>query len=277
MIADRHPPQDFWALKTRIEAEHAHFPRRLKQIASTVLTAPDEIAFSTIAQISRSAGVQPSSLVRFAQNLGYRGFSEMQAVFRERLKQDRFEHRARVDDLPPHGARLHFEAFADAAHRSLNDASQRLNGQQLDDVIAGLAQAERIFVVANRRAFPAGAYAAYAFGALGLKAILIDQIGGLGRFQLDVSGPSDALLAISFSPYAEETLDLARRAFERQVPVFSLTDGPTSPLLSFSKAWIEINEADYAAFRSLAATLTLIMTLAASLAKNKEAVLSKAQ
>ena len=80
-------PREFAALKTLIMARSQTLPRRLVQIASYALDNPDEIAFGTAASIAAKAAVQHSTLVRLSQALGYQGFSDLQQVFRSRLRE----------------------------------------------------------------------------------------------------------------------------------------------------------------------------------------------
>src|SRR5688572_27106891 len=58
---------------------------QLQRIAGFALEHPQDMALDTVASLARGAGVQPSAMVRFAQALGFGGFSEMQRVFRGRL------------------------------------------------------------------------------------------------------------------------------------------------------------------------------------------------
>jgi DNA-binding MurR/RpiR family transcriptional regulator len=67
-------PRDFESLKALIVARAPSLPRRLSQVATYALEQPDEIAFGTVASIALVADVQPSTLVRFSQSLGYQGF-----------------------------------------------------------------------------------------------------------------------------------------------------------------------------------------------------------
>ena len=60
-------------------------PKRLAQVATFALANPDDIAFGTAASIAEQAHVQPSALIRFARH-GYQGFSDLQSVFRDRLR-----------------------------------------------------------------------------------------------------------------------------------------------------------------------------------------------
>ncbi|ULJ75571.1 MurR/RpiR family transcriptional regulator [Rhizobium gallicum] len=82
----RRPPEDFEALRSLINAKHALFPKRLAQVARHVLDNPDGVALGSIASIATAAQVTPSTLIRFAQFLGYDGFSTLQAIFREAVR-----------------------------------------------------------------------------------------------------------------------------------------------------------------------------------------------
>ena len=81
-----------------------------------------------------------------------------------------------------------------------------------------LAAAEAIHVVGQRRAFAVATYLAYAFGQLGPRTHLLDGAGGMTLHQASFIAAADVLVAVSFAPYAPETLAVARRAVERGAP-----------------------------------------------------------
>ncbi len=79
-------PADFEAFKQRLVEIEATLPKRLKQTAAFALQNPDEIALGTASGVARRADVQASTLVRFAQALGFSGFTDLQGVFRTHLR-----------------------------------------------------------------------------------------------------------------------------------------------------------------------------------------------
>ena len=270
------PPRDFATLKALIAERAAEFPKRLTQIAGFALEHPDEIAFGTVSSIAEQAAVQPSALVRFAQAMGYQGFSDMQEVFRSRLRDRILNYGERLEQLRAHAqetSKPHviFQGFCEASAKSIAALEEKLSPDDLDRAVDRLSAADTIYLIGLRRSFPIASYMAYAFGKLGVKAILVDAVGGLAAEQITFAGPRDAVLAISFTPYASETVTLARAAAERGVPVVSVTDSPFSPLAQMAGLWIEISEANFEGFRSMAATLTLAMTLTVAVAERREA------
>jgi DNA-binding MurR/RpiR family transcriptional regulator len=268
-------PRDFPALKALITARAAALPKRLTQIASFALENPDEIAFGTVSSIAAQAEVQPSALVRFSQAMGYQGFSDMQEVFRSRLRDRILNYNERLEQLRAHAeaaSRPHliFRGFCEASARSITALEEKLDPADLDRAVERLARARTIYLLGLRRSYPIAAYMAYAFGKLGVHAILVDAVGGLAAEQMNFATAEDAVLAISFAPYAAETVELARASAHRSVPLVAITDSPLSPLARIAKPWIEVTEANFEGFRSMAATLTLAMTLTVAVAGRRQ-------
>jgi DNA-binding MurR/RpiR family transcriptional regulator len=268
------PPRDFAALKALITERAPVLPKRLTQIAGFALDNPDEVAFGTVSSIAEQAAVQPSTLVRFAQALGYQGFSDMQEIFRSRLRDRILNYDERLQQLRQHAPatskpNVIFQGFCEASARSIAALEEKLDPADLDRAVDVLARAGTLYLVGLRRSFPIASYMAYALGKLGVRTILVDAVGGLAAEQVTFAGPEDAVLAISFTPYASETVSLTRAAAGRGVPVVAITDSPFSPLAQIAGLWIEISEANFEGFRSMAATLTLAMTLTVAIAERR--------
>ena len=73
----------------------------------------------------------------------------------------------------------------------------------------------------------------------------------------------DVLLAIRFSPYANEVLKLAGNAQGMRIPVIVITDSILSSLGLFSDVCLEVKETDVFGFRGV--VLGALMCLALSL------------
>lgn len=268
-------PRDFESLKAFIVARAPSLPRRLAQVAAYALEQPDEIAFGTVASIAQAAEVQPSTLVRFSQSLGYAGFSDLQDVFRSRLRDRIMNYEERIEHMREHAitaskASVIFSGFSDASQKSLNDLREKLDATKLEEAVDMLAKADTIFLIGLRRSFPISSYMSYAFGKLGIRNNLIGATGGLAAEDVSFASKRDVVLAISFTPYASETIKLAQDTAARNVPIIAITDSPFSPLAPIAKPWFEVQEANFEGFRSMAATLSLAMTLTVAVAERRK-------
>lgn len=266
-------PRDYAGLRASIVARRERLPKRLAQVASFAVGHPDEIAFGTAASIAAKAEVQPSTLIRFSQAMGYGGFSELQAVFRQHLRDRVPDYEARLSALSGTGSAsklaLLFESFCDAGERSVAALRKTLDVEQLTTGVDILAKARTIYLIGLRRSFPVVSYMAYAFGKLGIRHVLIDSVGGMAGEVASFAEEGDAVFAISFTPYASETIALAGQAAERGVPVVAVTDSPFSPLAQGARIWFEVVEADVEGFRSLSASFALVTTLTVAVAERR--------
>ena len=273
-------PRDFDSLRATILERRESLPKRIAQVAAYALDNPDDIAFGTAASIATSAGVQPSTLIRFAQQLGFDGFTSMQTVFRERLRGRTTSYDERLSALRADagtgaGHRAVFDGFVAAATTSLTDIARSIDAAHLEQAIDLLADAGTVYILAKRRSYPVASYLAYALGKLKVRSQLIESAGGLNAEMIGFATPKDAAIAISFSPYAPATVEEARSMAALGVPVVAITDSAFSPLAQIASVWFEVAEADFGGFRSLSATMALAMAIAVSVAEKRRAATGK--
>ncbi len=265
------PPGSFEALRLQLMARRDTLPKRLAQVAAYAIENPDDVALSTASSLAARAHVQPSTLVRFAQVFGYSGFADLQAVFRERLRDRVPSYEARLSALADSAQEatasgLLFDGFADAAEHSIKGLRSRLRPDQFDEAVEVLAGAETIYLIGQRRSFAVSSYVSYLLGTLGIKHVLVSSPLRNDVEICKFANERDAALAISFTPYTLSTIDSAKIIAEHGARLVVITDSPFSPLLTHARSWFEVVETDFNGFRSLTATMTLSMTLAVAIA-----------
>jgi DNA-binding MurR/RpiR family transcriptional regulator len=257
-------PGTYEELRAVLSTGTIHFPRRLRQVAIFLWQHPGEVALGTISEVAAQAGVQPSTLVRFAQTFGFAGFSEFQDLFKEHIKGSWPEGQARngAARVPEASADLRFMAgLVAASQASLARIAGAFELARFERMTELMAAADLIYVIGSKRAFPVTAYVSLTLSQQGVRNVLVDNVGSTAFDQVGCVGPGDVVLAVSFSPYNSITPELVATARERSAKIVSITDSTFSPLVKLSDAWIEVIESDFAGFRSLAATLAVGMAL----------------
>ncbi|TIN13153.1 MAG: MurR/RpiR family transcriptional regulator [Mesorhizobium sp.] len=258
-------PQTYEELRAVLSSGTVHFPKRMRQVAIFLWQHPSDVALGTIAQVAAQAGVQPSTLVRFAQIFGYAGFSDFQGLFKDHLKGSWPEGHTRDNKEPaaaePH-ADLHFlNGMVGASQASLNRIGNGFDTDSFDKMADLLAGAELIYVIGSKRAFPVTTYLSLTLSQQGVRNVLVDNVGSTALDQVGCISQCDAVLAVSFSPYSSITPDLVALAHDRGARIVAITDSTFSPLVKLSDTWLEVVEQDFAGFRSLAASLAVGMAL----------------
>ena len=271
------PPATAEEFRTVLLERYDGLSKRLKQVARYVLDEPNELALETLGVIAERCGVQPSAIVRFAQSFGFSGASQMQRLFRdgllsanaaigygERVRRfsDSVSKTAAGDGL--------LSEFVDGNILALQNLSETVSEQDMRAAVDLIAAAEVVHVAGFRRAFPISAYLAYSLQQLGKHVQFIDGVGGLARPQANTIGKKDLLIAVSFHPYAPETVDLVDVASRNKAKILSISDSRVSPIAKPADIALQVHDSEVRNFRSLAASMCLAQAVAIGFAFETE-------
>lgn len=266
-------PETLAELRDCIAAQHEHLSERLRDAARFLIDNPHEIALSTVAELGKRSNIAPAAYIRLAQALGFAGFKDLQRLFRAPLQQAADTHSERIrhyggekllDDPSDVGAIL--REFSRANIVSLEHLAEGGQQANIEAAIAHLQGARTTFVIGLRRAFPVAAYLSYALSRVGRRAVQISGAGGTLPEQVSAIADDDLLIAVSFPPYAKETVEACRQARQAGVTLVAITDSVLSPIGGMAETVIEVNDAELLGFRSLTASFCIAQTLAMGLA-----------
>lgn len=277
------PPASAESLLAAVQADFDRLSRQLKLIARYVEKNRDRLALEGIQETARNCEVQPSAVVRFAKHFGFSGFSEMQALFRlgaERQLATNGNYQERIRALV--NTKANALSAAPIAHEmisssidSLQALQRSLPDVQFDEAVALMLDAPALWVVASRRAFPVGAYLVYALQHTDKPVHWLQGLGHMQQGQLRGLAKGDVLFAVSFEPYAQETLDVVQTALERGARLLAITDSQFSPLAAHASATLLVQDGATFGFRSLTSTLCLVQSLFLGLAYRLELAYEK--
>ena len=268
-------PETYDALKELIVVRFEGLSGQLQRIARDILDRPERMALETITIAAARIGVQPSSLVRFAQAMGYDGFTTLQKVFRSRLIAETPDYRARIHSLRQTRGVDELSdvlnTFVDQGVSSLQHLREVTPRESLHRAVDLMHGAEEVYVLGLRRSFPIAFYLAYALGRMDRRCRLVDGTGGILRQQAALATPRDVFVVSSFAPYAPEVIDVLTDLERRFVPVVAFTDSALSPVALKARVTFEIREAEDRSFRSLVAPMCLAQSLVVGLGIKMEA------
>jgi DNA-binding MurR/RpiR family transcriptional regulator len=265
-------------LLKQISGEYEQLSRQLKLIARYVEEHRDHIGLDGIQDVARQCGVQPSAVVRFAKHFGFSGFTEMQKVFRDVLSRQiapTRNYKARIREVIASGTRTLSSAdiaveFLSGSIAGMQELQSSLDGRALGKAVDLLLATESVWIVGSRRSFPVAAYLDYALQHTEKRVQLVTALGSMHEGQLRSARAGDVLIAISFAPYAEETLAVAQAALARGAKLIAITDSRMSPLARDASALLLVQDHSTFGFRSLTSAMTLAQSLFIALAYRLE-------
>jgi len=273
MTAGAGPPPSYEALIRVIHEDYGKFSPTYQLIAEFLTQNPNEIGVYSVNALAESCGVHASSLVRFAQLLGYRGFKDLQGVFQKRLmtaapgfeaRAERLKSELGSNDVAGLRGLLRDIVIRDiAALEGLLEAATEAEMTRAVDI---LAAARTIYLIGQLRSEPIVGLMRYILTMLGRRVTLLDPAGGLATHMARVIEPGDALIAVSFRFYATEVVNIAEAVAAAGVPIVAISDSTLSPLARSARVLFAVPEHEYTFARSLAAPMCLAQALMIGLA-----------
>lgn len=203
-----------------------------RAVAKYLLDNWKDTAFLTASRVAAKVGVSESVVVRFAQDVGYSGYPELQRALREALRTQisgvtSSENGDIATETSPH------ESIQTVFDLTLNNLQETCNANSLDSfqrAVRMISDAKRICVVAGRNAMgPATTLAVH------LNEVLTNTLViGAGNDDLfdhlrSLSG-DDLLITIGLPLYNRRTVQAAEYARERGVRQVTITDSLSGPL-----------------------------------------------
>jgi DNA-binding MurR/RpiR family transcriptional regulator len=201
-----------------------------KRIAEYIVDHPDRVAFATVDQMATELDVNPSTIVRFTYKLGLQGFPDLQERTRALV---RGQLSAASEIVNENSVLSHLDgtSFGASLGQDLQNMRRTIAALNAEDL-----QRASDMIVAARRVFVAGSFAAYSVAyylALALDRIRGNTIAWSGDMALQVSqsldlGSDDCLVAFTSAPYAVATQRIAAVAHEAGANIIAVTDTPIS-------------------------------------------------
>jgi len=267
------PPETYEALIRVIHDRYERMSRAYQSIALYLTQNPNDVAVLSVNAIAAQCGIHASSLVRFAQSLGYRGFRDLQAVFRARLSTAApgFEARVRAldADLGARAAGAERDFLRDLVVRDIASLEDMLTGIAPEEIARAADLMDRagvIYLVGQLRSAPVVSLLRYVLTMIGRRVVTLDPSGGLATHMARTMRASDVLVAVSFRFYATEVVDIVDEAAAGKVPIVAMTDSTLSPLGKSADVLLAVPEHEYTFSRSLAAPMCLAQALTLALA-----------
>ncbi len=258
------------SLRSRIRDRFESLSPHLQRIARAALDQPNFVALNTIAVIAAQVGVQPSTVIRFSKEFGYRGFSDLQRVLRHRLiegtpvyRESVYEaHSAVADAVDLRGV---FDACIDSQIAALEQLRKGFVNEDFARAVSMVLSARHVYIAGQRRSRPIATYLAYGLTRLELPCSLLDFQGGMAGQQVANMGSRDLLIAIAFTPYSKPVIDVVKDAGYRGRALIALTDNAASPL-AVSAGISFLTDYDVAGqFRPISGSIGLVQALVTAL------------
>lgn len=258
-------------LLIRIDERYPKFSKGQKRLADYIKENYDKAAFLTAAKMGEAVGVSESTVVRFATQLGYKGYPEFQKALGE-LVRTKLNSIQRMEVT--YGRIDRSEILATVLQSDIEKIKQTLksvDNHAFELAVDTILAAKKVYVIGIRSCAPLAKFLTFYLNLICEDVVEVDTNSSSEIFeQLIRIGEEDVIIGISFPRYSMRTLKALEFASNRKAKVITLTDSVNSPMNLYSSCNL-IAKSDMASIvDSLVAPLSVINALVVALCMKKQ-------
>lgn len=248
-------------LMRTIQIKFPRLSKGQKLIAEYILKHYDKAAFMTAAKLGVSVGVSESTVVRFANELGFSGYPKLQKALQELIK-NKLTTVQRIElsnDFISEESALKGVLKSDI--ENIRATLEKINHKTFEDVVNDIFSAKKIYIIGLRSSTALAEFLGFYLN------LILDNVKVIGygisdifEQMLNVS-EDDLVIGIGFPRYAARTIQALNFAHSKGSKVVAITDSLLSPLASRADYTL-IAQSNMASFvDSLVAPLSVINAL----------------
>ncbi len=249
-------------LISKMKENYSTFSKGQKLIASYIIDHYDKATFMTAAKLGDEVGVSESTVVRFANEMGYDGYPKLQKALREVIKSKLTS----AQRLEVSSAHIDSESVLKTVLQSdlnkIRITMEEADPQNFDAIVEKILAAKKIYILGVRSSASLASFLGFYFNLIFENVRLVHTTSVSEMFEQIVNaGEGDVVLGISFPRYSKRTYKAMEFAGDQGATVIAITDNETSPLAKCSDYCLYARS-DMASFvDSLVAPLSMINAL----------------
>lgn len=249
---------------------------QLQAAARYVLDHPQEVAVDSMRTIAMRAGVQPATMVRLAQALGFEGWSALRDIHIGQILTQPEPYATRARELVRNAEprTLIAESFQ-AQHANLAHAEAQ-NPQSMLNAASLLANARTVHVAGFRACYSIAFTFHYLYRFFRSSVSLLNGEAGMLELQLRAICQDDVTVIISFAPYSQESRAVVHAAKEQGSRIIAITDSTAAPIALAADETILFSVGSPSFFPSITSGVAVVEALIETvMAQSGEAAVSQ--
>lgn len=223
-------------LLQRIEKKSSEFSKGQRRLAQYITENYDIAAYLTASKLGKEAGVSESTVVRFAYQLDYEGYPELQkaiqvivktnsnSIQRMSLSSKRYQEKGVLKSI----------LYTDSER--LRDTIQSgVDEEEFDRSVMLINDARRLYILGARSAAYLAGLMGYYFKMMFDNVIIVDANSTSETLEqiYDISD-KDVMMGITFPRYSKRTICALQYAKNHGAKTIALTDNMQSPIVEYA-------------------------------------------
>ena len=259
-----------------LEEKEPTFSKGQRRIAGYITDSYDKAAFMTASRLGKMVGVSESTVVRFAVELGFDGYPEMQKAMQE-MVMNRLTSVQRIEVANDRiGNQDILGKVLQADAEKIRQTAETISHDDFQTAVDAILRANHVYILGVRSAAPLANFAGYYMNYMfeNVRVVTVSGAGEMFENLVNVK-PDDVVIAFSFPRYSSATLKAVQYCRQIGATVIGITNSHLSPLAENSD-YVLIAKSDMVSLvDSLVSPLSVVNALLVSLASAREQEVQK--
>lgn len=258
-------------LLSKLETSTATMSKGQKKIAAYILKNYDKAAFMTASTLGEKVGTSESTVVRFASELGFKGYPELQKELQQLIKSKltAVQRMEVSQSLIGDNDILRTVLMGDI--ELIRETAEQTSKEDFKNAVEAINKAKKIYILGVRSSASLASFLAFYFNLVFDSVVLVDTSSASEMFeQMFRIDENDVCIAISFPRYSKQIVNALRFIQDRKATVISITDTADSPVAEYADYLLVAKSNMASVVDSLVAPLSLINALIVSVTLSKK-------
>ncbi|MDY4444024.1 MAG: MurR/RpiR family transcriptional regulator [Butyricicoccus sp.] len=263
-------------LMSKIQNNLSTFSKGQRLIAKYIIEHYDKAAFLTASKLGATVGVSESTVVRFATELGYGGYPQLQKALQEMIRTKLTAVQRMEVTSDRMGDQDILRSVLSSDIDKIRMTLDEIDRSSFEAAVEAILHARNIYILGVRSSASLSGFLGFYFNLMfdNVKLIHTNSVSEIFEQILRV-GDGDVVLGVSFPRYSKRTLKALEYSKKSGATVIALTDSRLSPL-SQTADYTLLAKSDMASFvDSLVAPLSVVNALIVAIGMRKQKEISE--
>lgn len=252
------------------------FSKGQRAIAAYISEFYEKAAFMTANKLGKAVGVSESTVVRFAMELGYEGYPQMQRAMQE-MVMNRLTSVQRIEVANDRiGGQDVLSMVLQSDMEKLRQTGEIISREDFAASVEAILKARRLYILGSRSTAVLASFLGHYLRHMLDSVHVVTNSGASEMFEQIIGvKPEDVVIAFSFPRYSTATFKGAEYCRSVGATVIGITDSSLSPLGRSSDLVLQCKSDMISLVDSLTAPFSIANALIVAIAARREQALAK--
>ncbi len=247
---------------SKVDIKNKKLSKGHKKLVAYITENYDKAAFMTAAKLGEKVGVSESTVVRFATEMGFKGYPELQKELQQMIKSKLTAVQRMEVSSTLIGEQDAIKKVLNGDIELIRNTLEHISTDEFAKAVETINSARKIYILGVRSSAALASFLYFYLNPVFENVVLIDTSSGSEMFeQMFRISEEDVCVAISFPRYSKQTINALRFINDRGTKIIAITDSANSPIAEYADNILVAKSDMVSVVDSLVAPLSLINAL----------------